>query len=113
MRLSCVTMRLVVPVSAAICRNSGTCQSASRPPSDVSVGGRTSRTSNAYRALQLISGVCDATLAFRADHMDAMAAGLGVTEQAPRGKAAEEVRALLDWTLARLRKAAGTAEAAE
>ena len=68
------------------------------------VGGRTSRTSNAFRALQLISGVCDATLAFRSDHMDALAAGLGVTEWAPGGKAAAEVRGLLDWTLARLQR---------
>lgn len=78
------------------------------------VGGRTSRTTNAFRALQLISGVCDATLAFRSDHMDAMAAGLGVTEHAPSGKAAAEVRALLDWTLVRLRRSATPAvEAAE
>lgn len=70
------------------------------------VGGRTSRTSNAFRALQLISGVCDATLAFRSDHMDALAAGLGVTEWAPGGKAAAEMRSLLDWTLAKLRRSA-------
>jgi chromosome partitioning protein len=78
------------------------------------VGGRTSRTTNAFRALQLISGVCDATLAFRSDHMDAMASGRGVTEHAPSGKAAAEVRALLDWTLARLRRPETVAaEAAE
>lgn len=68
-------------------------------------GGRTSRTANAARALQLISGVCDTTLAFRSDHMDAMAAGLGVTEHAPSGKAAAETRALLDWILVRLKRA--------
>jgi chromosome partitioning protein len=46
--------------------------------------------------------------------MDAMASGLGVTEHAPSGKAAEEVRALLEWTLARLRRSAPPAvEAAE
>ena len=65
------------------------------------VGGRTSRTSNAFRALQLIGGVCDATVALRADHMDALAAGLGVTEHAPNGKAAAEVRQVLDWVLSR------------
>jgi chromosome partitioning protein len=69
-------------------------------------GGRTSRTANAGRALQLISSVCDTTLAFRADHMDAMASGLGVTEHAPSGKAAAETRALLDWLLVRLKRAA-------
>jgi chromosome partitioning protein len=68
------------------------------------VGGRTARTSNAYRALQLLSAVSDATLANRADHMDALAAGLGVTEYAPSGKAAEEVRALLSWLLAQLKR---------
>jgi len=65
------------------------------------VGGRTSRTSNAFRALQLIGGVCEATLAMRADHMDALAAGLGVTEHAPNGKAAAEIRQVLDWVLTR------------
>ena len=66
------------------------------------VGGRTQRTSNAFRALQLVSAVADVSLAMRADHMDALACGLGVTEHDPRGKAAAEVRALLDWVLTRL-----------
>jgi chromosome partitioning protein len=65
------------------------------------VGGKTSRTSNAYRALQLIGAVCDATVALRSDHMDALAGGLGVTEHAPGGKAAAEVRQVLDWVLTR------------
>jgi chromosome partitioning protein len=65
------------------------------------VGGRTSRTSNAFRALQLIGGVCEGTLALRSDHMDALASGLGVTELAPSGKAAAEVRQVLEWVLAR------------
>jgi chromosome partitioning protein len=64
-------------------------------------GGRTSRTSNAFRALQLIGAVCDATVALRSDHMDALAAGLGVTEHAPSGKAAAEIREVLDWILTR------------
>jgi chromosome partitioning protein len=76
-------------------------------------GGRTSRTSNAFRALQLISAVCDATLAFRSDHMDAVAAGLGVTEHAPRGRAAEEVLSLLEWIRTRLRRQSQVTEAAE
>ncbi|HEX2135438.1 MAG TPA: ParA family protein [Microvirga sp.] len=63
------------------------------------VGGRTSRTSNAFRALQLIGGVCEGTVALRADHMDALAGGLGVTEHAPAGKAAAELRKVLDWVL--------------
>ena len=67
-------------------------------------GGRTSRTANARMALQLLGGLCDAALAHRSDHMDALALGLGVTEFAPSGKAAEEVRALLQWLTLRLRR---------
>ena len=71
------------------------------------VGGRTSRTSNAYRALQLIGHVCEPTVALRSDHMDAMMDGLGVTERAPGGKAAAETRAVFDWVLARMTQADG------
>lgn len=74
------------------------------------VGGRTARTANAARALQLIAPVADATIALRADHMDALACGLGVTEHGPRGKAAAEIRALLDWVLVRLKRGAKPAE---
>jgi chromosome partitioning protein len=80
------------------------------------VGGRTSRTTNAFRALQLIGGVCEPTLALRADHMDALASGVGVTEHASGGKAAGEVRALLDWVLFRMARAereGGALDAAE
>jgi chromosome partitioning protein len=65
-------------------------------------GGRTSRTSNARMALQLLGGLCDATLAHRSDHMDAVAAGLGVTEFSPSGKAADEVREVFEWLMKRL-----------
>jgi chromosome partitioning protein len=67
-------------------------------------GGRTSRTSNARMALQLLGRSCDVTLAHRSDHMDAVAAGLGVTEFAPSGKAADEIRALLRWLRVRLQR---------
>jgi chromosome partitioning protein len=67
-------------------------------------GGRTSRTSNARMALQLLGRSCDVTLAHRSDHMDALASGLGVTEFAPSGKAADEVRALLRWLQVKLRR---------
>jgi chromosome partitioning protein len=78
------------------------------------VGGRTSRTSNAFRALQLIGNVCQPTVALRADHMDAMANGLGVTEHAPSGKAALEIRDLQAWVWERMNRAAkGELEAAE
>jgi chromosome partitioning protein len=67
-------------------------------------GGRTSRTSNARMALQLLGGLCDPALAHRSDHMDALASGLGVTEFSPFGKAADEVRAVLQWLTTRLRR---------
>ncbi len=67
-------------------------------------GGRTSRTANARMALQLLGRLCDVTLAHRSDHMDALASGLGVTEFAPSGKAADEVRALLQWLQVRLQR---------
>ncbi|KLK91741.1 hypothetical protein AA309_18465 [Microvirga vignae] len=67
-------------------------------------GGRTSRTSNARMALQLLGSLCDPTLAHRSDHVDALASGLGVTEFSPFGKAADEVRAVLQWLTARLRR---------
>ena len=65
-------------------------------------GGRTSRTSSARLALQLLGGLCDPTLAYRSDHVDALASGLGVTEFNPSGKAADEVRTVLQWLAARL-----------
>jgi chromosome partitioning protein len=67
-------------------------------------GGRTSRTSNARMALQLLGRLCEPTLAHRSDHVDALALGLGVTEFSPFGKAADEVRAVLQWLTVRLRR---------
>jgi chromosome partitioning protein len=67
-------------------------------------GGRTSRTQNARMALQLLGGLCNPTLAHRSDHVDALAAGFGVTEFSPYGKAADEIRAVLQWLTARLRR---------
>jgi chromosome partitioning protein len=64
--------------------------------------GRTVRTSDAFRALQLAGAVCGVTLAMRADHIDALAQGLGVTERDATGKAADEVRNLLQWILVKL-----------
>jgi chromosome partitioning protein len=66
-------------------------------------GGRTTRTTSSFRGLQVIGCVCEPTLALRADHMDALAFGLGVTEHAKKSKAAAETRAVLDWALARMR----------
>jgi chromosome partitioning protein len=66
-------------------------------------GGRTGRTTGAFRGLQMIGCVCEPTLALRSDHVDALAFGLGVTEHARTGKAAAETRAVLDWALGRMR----------
>ena len=64
--------------------------------------GRSIRTSDAFRVLQLGGAVAGVSLALRADHLDALAMGLGVTERDPNGKAAGEVRDLLQWLLTRM-----------
>jgi chromosome partitioning protein len=64
--------------------------------------GRSVRTTDAYRVLQLGGVVVPATLALRTDHLDALAMGLGVTERDPAGKAADEIRALLGWMVNKL-----------
>lgn len=76
-------------------------------------GGRTSRTANARMALQLLGGLCDPTVAHRSDHVDALASGLGVTEFNPFGKAADEVRAVLQWLTVRLRRLDTATEGAD
>jgi chromosome partitioning protein len=64
--------------------------------------GRNIRTLDAFRALQIMGAVAGVTLASRADHVDALAQGLGVTERDPAGKAAGEIRDLVQWLLIRL-----------
>jgi chromosome partitioning protein len=64
--------------------------------------GRSGRTLDAFRALQLMGSVSDMTVAVRTDHVDALAQGLGVTERDPNGKAAAEIRDLVEWLLTRL-----------
>jgi chromosome partitioning protein len=76
-------------------------------------GGRTSRTANARMALHLLGSLCDPTLAHRSDHVDALASGLGVTEFSCFGKAADEVRAVLQWLTARLRRLNAATEATD
>jgi chromosome partitioning protein len=66
--------------------------------------GRSIRTSDAFRALTIMGAVAGTTLALRADHLDALAQGVGVTELEPSGKAANEVRELLQWTLLRIER---------
>lgn len=74
--------------------------------------GRSVRTSDAFRALQLSGAVSGVTLAMRADHMDALAQGQGVTERDPAGKAAGEVRDLVQWMLIKMEMGANVQEAA-
>ncbi|MBP32590.1 MULTISPECIES: ParA family protein [Methylobacterium] len=64
--------------------------------------GRSIRTTDAYRVLQLTGAVASTPLALRADHMDALATGKGVTERDTNSKAAGEIRELLEWTLNRM-----------
>jgi chromosome partitioning protein len=61
--------------------------------------GRSIRTTDAFRVLQLTGAVASTPLAMRADHMDALATGKGVTERDTNSKAAAEIRELLAWTL--------------
>ncbi|MCF6371256.1 AAA family ATPase [Rhizobium halophilum] len=61
--------------------------------------GKSMRTSDAYRVLNLGGVVASSTLATRADHIDALAMGQGVTERDANGKAAAEIRELLQWAL--------------
>jgi chromosome partitioning protein len=64
--------------------------------------GRTSRPLDASRALNLLGVLSPVMLAQRADHLDAIALGLGVTEFQPAGKAADEVRQLWAWAKKRM-----------
>jgi chromosome partitioning protein len=50
----------------------------------------------------LSGAVASTPLAMRADHMDALATGQGVTERDATSKAAAEVRELLQWALNRM-----------
>ena len=65
--------------------------------------GRSSRTAEAAAGLTVFGVLAEPIIAQRADHQDALAAGQGVTEFAPEGKAAEEVRALWGWISRKLK----------
>jgi chromosome partitioning protein len=51
----------------------------------------------------LFGVLAEPIIAQRADHQDALAAGQGVTEYAPDGKAAGEMRDLWSWINGRLK----------
>ena len=60
------------------------------------------RTDDAARALGQLGDVAAPPICSRADHQDALALGLGVTERDPTGKAAREIRELWLWIKERL-----------
>jgi chromosome partitioning protein len=63
---------------------------------------RSFRLSEAAMALNAVGALALPYIVQRNDHQDALGAGLGVTEFAPEGKAAEEVRGLWSWIWNRL-----------
>lgn len=63
---------------------------------------RSFRLSEAANALNMWGVLALPYIVQRNDHQDALGAGLGVTEFAPDGKAAEEVRALWAWVKKRM-----------
>ena len=64
--------------------------------------GRTARPQDAGKALSLLGVLATPFIAQRADHQDALALGLGVTEHDASGKAADEVTALWQWIKRRM-----------
>jgi chromosome partitioning protein len=63
---------------------------------------RSYRLSEAASALSAIGVLALPYIVQRYDHQDALGAGLAVTEFAPHGKAAEEMRGLWQWVLNRM-----------
>ena len=58
---------------------------------------------DAYAARMRTLGVlAEPSIIQRVDHQDALAMGLGVTERAPEGRAADEIRALWNWIDAKI-----------
>ena len=62
---------------------------------------RSQRASQAAQQLMRLGALAEPNLAARLDFPDAIAAGLGVTEYARGGKAAQEIEALWRWVGAR------------
>jgi len=58
---------------------------------------KSGRAADAAMALSLLGLMAQPMIVLRADHQDAFAFGLGVTEHDPHGKAADEVRGLWQW----------------
>jgi chromosome partitioning protein len=58
---------------------------------------RNSRASEAAKGLTCLGVLAEPMLSARVDFQDAMAAGLGVTEYARDGRAAQEIETLWSW----------------
>jgi chromosome partitioning protein len=65
---------------------------------------RSTRAPEAAAGLEMLGDVASALVVQRADYQDAIAAGQGVTEYAPAGKAADEIRALWSFIDRKIRK---------
>lgn len=63
---------------------------------------RSARATEAAEGLHMLGVLASPFLTTRADFQDAIAGGQGVTEYAPNGKAAAEVRQLWEWVKKRL-----------
>ncbi len=61
------------------------------------------RMNEATSALNMLGALARPFIVQRNEHQDALGAGLGVTEFAPDGRAAEEIRGLLQWVQKKLR----------
>ncbi|CCD97636.1 AAA family ATPase [Bradyrhizobium sp. STM 3809] len=64
---------------------------------------KSTRALEAAQGLKMLGVLADPMMTTRADFQDAIAAGLGVTEYAPEGKAASETVALWTWIEKQLR----------
>ncbi|MCA3301225.1 MAG: AAA family ATPase [Roseomonas sp.] len=65
---------------------------------------KTGRVADAVKALKLLGALAQPLIALRADHQDAFAFGLGVTEHDPSSKAADEVRGLWQWATTKMKE---------
>ena len=65
---------------------------------------RSSRASDAAKELTQLGVLAEPMLSARIDFQDAIAAGLGVTEYAADGAAAQEIEALWSWVRTQLKK---------
>lgn len=64
--------------------------------------GNAATTLGEQAALELADVLAQPFIVMRNDHQDALATGLGVSEYAPTGKSAAEIRELWQWTEAKL-----------